>query len=104
MAAGKRRGNWPKDRRRREIRSWRKAMSSPAKPAVKTYQNYVNGQWISSSTGETFPVFDPSTEEVIAQVAAASASDVDKAVKAAPPPFDSGAWAATTAQDLSVIP
>jgi betaine-aldehyde dehydrogenase len=66
---------------------------------VKTYQNYVNGQWVSSSTGETFPVFDPSTEEVIAHVAAASASDVDKAVKAARAAFDSGPWPATTAQD-----
>src|SRR5258706_15885729 len=74
-------------------------MSSPAKPAVKTYQNYVNGQWTSSSTGATFSVFDPSTEEVIANVAAASASDVDKAVKAARAAFDSGPWPATTAQD-----
>src|ERR1700741_2208732 len=78
-------------------------MSSPAKPAVKTYQNYVNGQWVSSSTGETFPVFDPSTEEVIAHVAAASASDVDKAVKAARAAFDSGPWPATTAQDRGRI-
>jgi len=68
----------PKDRRRPEFAVWRRFMSSPAKPAVKTYQNYVNGQWTSSSTGATFPVFDPSTEEVIANVAAASASDVDK--------------------------
>jgi betaine-aldehyde dehydrogenase len=78
-------------------------MSSPAKSAVKTYQNYVNGQWISSSTGETFPVFDPSTEEVIAHVAAASATDVDKAVKAARAAFDSGPWPATTAQDRGRI-
>src|ERR1700756_1496440 len=78
-------------------------MSSPAKPAVKTYQNYVNGQWVSSSTGETFPVFDPSTEEVIAHVAGASASDVDKAVKAARAAFDSGPWPATTAQDRGRI-
>jgi betaine-aldehyde dehydrogenase len=78
-------------------------MSTPAKPAVKTYQNYVNGQWVSSSTGETFPVFDPSTEEVIAHVAAASASDVDKAVKAARAAFDSGPWPATTAQDRGRI-
>src|SRR6267378_2066086 len=70
-------------------------MSSPAKPAVKTYQNYVNGQWTSSSTGETFPVFDPSTEEVIANVAAANASEADKSVKAA--------RAATTAQDRGLI-
>ena len=78
-------------------------MSSPAKPVVKTYQNYVNGQWVSSSTGETFPVFDPSTEEVIANVAAANASDVDKAVKAARAAFDSGPWPATTAQDRGRI-
>jgi betaine-aldehyde dehydrogenase len=78
-------------------------MSSPAKPAVKTYQNYVNGQWVSSSTGQTFPVFDPSTEEVIAQVAEASANDVDKAVKAARTAFDSGPWPATTAQDRGRI-
>src|ERR1700731_3279801 len=78
-------------------------MSSPAKPAVKTYQNYINGQWVSSSAGETFPVFDPSTEEVIANVAAASAGDVDKAVKAARAAFDSGPWPATTAQDRGRI-
>src|SRR5260221_2417584 len=78
-------------------------MSSPAKPAVKTYQNYVNGQWVSSSTGATFPVFDPSTEEVIANVAAASAREVDKAVKAARAGFDSGPWPATTAQDRGRI-
>jgi len=78
-------------------------MSSPAKPAVKTYQNYVNGQWVSSSTCKTFPVFDPSTEEVIAQVAEASASDVDMAVKAARAAFDSGPWPATTAQDRGRI-
>src|SRR5579862_3202927 len=78
-------------------------MSSPAKPVVKTYQNYVNGQWVSSSTGKTFPVFDPSTEEVIAHVAEATAADVDKAVKAARAAFDSGPWPATTAQDRGRI-
>jgi betaine-aldehyde dehydrogenase len=78
-------------------------VSSPAKTAVKTYENYVNGQWVSSSTGQTFPVFDPSTEEVIAHVAAASANDVDKAAKAARAAFDSGPWPATTAQDRGRI-
>ena len=78
-------------------------MSSPAKPAVKTYQNYVNGQWVTSSSAETFPVFDPSTEEVIAHVASSSAADVDTAVKAARAAFDSGTWPATTAQDRGRI-
>ena len=78
-------------------------MSSPAKPAVKTYQNYVNGQWVSATGGATFPVYDPSTEEVIAQVAEATAADVDKAVKSARAAFDSGPWPATTAQDRGRI-
>jgi betaine-aldehyde dehydrogenase len=78
-------------------------MSSPAKPAVKTYQNYVNGQWVSAAGGATFPVYDPSTEEVIAHVAEATAADVDKAVKAARAAFDSGPWPATTAQDRGRI-
>jgi betaine-aldehyde dehydrogenase len=78
-------------------------MSSPAKPAVRTYHNYINGQCIPATSDQTFPVFDPSTEEVIAHVAAASAADVDKAVKAARSAFDSGPWPATTAQDRGRI-
>ena len=78
-------------------------MSTIAKPTVKTYQNYINGQWVASSSGETFPVFDPSTEETIAHVASATAADVDKAVKAARAAFDSGPWAQTTAQDRGRI-
>ncbi|MBI3406616.1 MAG: aldehyde dehydrogenase family protein, partial [Acidobacteria bacterium] len=78
-------------------------MSSIAKTSVRTYQNYISGQWIGSSSGETFPVYDPATEEVIAQVAAANATDVDLAVKAARTAFDSGPWATTTAQDRGRI-
>src|SRR5579864_8600754 len=78
-------------------------MSSIAKTSVRTYQNYVNGQWVGSASGETFPVYDPSTEEVIAQVASSNAADIDKAVKAARAAFDSGPWPATTAQDRGRI-
>ena len=74
-------------------------MSSSATAGVRTYQNYVNGKFEGSTSGKTFPVYDPSTEEVIAQVAAADAADVDRAVKAARAAFDSGPWAQTTAQD-----
>jgi betaine-aldehyde dehydrogenase len=78
-------------------------MSSIAKTSVRTYQNYVNGQWVSSASGETFPVYDPSTEDVIAQVSSSNASDVDKAVKAARAAFDSGPWSTTSAQDRGRI-
>src|SRR5438034_2501273 len=78
-------------------------MSSGATASVRTYQNYVNGKRESASSGKTFPVCDPSTEEVIAQVAASEAADVDRAVKAARAAFDSGPWPQTTAQDRGRI-
>jgi betaine-aldehyde dehydrogenase len=78
-------------------------MSSRATAGVKTYQNYIDGKWESNANGKTFPVYDPSTEEVIAQVAASEAADVDRAVKAARAAFDSGPWAQTTAQDRGRI-
>src|SRR5277367_4139633 len=78
-------------------------MSSSAQAGVRTYQNYIGGKWVASSAGETFPVYDPSTEEVIAHVASATAVDVDKAVKAARVAFDSGPWGQTTAVDRGRI-
>src|SRR5260370_8053063 len=78
-------------------------MSGSVKTEVRTYRNYVNGQWLASASGETFPVYDPSTEEVIARVSAAGKADVDVAVKAARDAFDSGPWAKTTAQDRGRI-
>jgi betaine-aldehyde dehydrogenase len=88
---------------RNQFQSVEDVMSSIAKTSVRTYQNYVSGQWVGSASGETFPVYDPASEEVIAQVASSDAADVDKAVKAARAAFDSGPWASTTAQDRGRI-
>src|SRR3982075_3763000 len=74
-------------------------MSSSVKTVVRAYQNYINGQRVKSSSGEMFPVYDPSTEEVIAQVASGTAADVDSAVKAARAAFDSGPWPQTSAAE-----
>ena len=78
-------------------------MSSGATTGVRTYQNFVNGRWENAASGKTFPVYDPSSEEVIAHVAAADAADVDRAVQAARAAFDSGPWPQTTAQDRGRI-
>ena len=74
-------------------------MSSSATMTAKNYKNFINNQWVESATKQTFPVYDPSTEEIIANVASANAADIDQAVKAARAAFDSGPWPATTAQD-----
>ena len=78
-------------------------MSSTAQLETKTYRNYIGGQWVASASGETFSVYDPSTEEAIARVAAADKSDVDRAVKAAREAFDSGPWSKSTAQERGRI-
>jgi len=78
-------------------------MSTSSKAGVQTYKNFINGKWVPAVSGATFPVYDPSTEEVIAQVASAAAPDVDQAVAAARAAFDSGPWPATTAQDRGKI-
>jgi aldehyde dehydrogenase (NAD+) len=52
----------------------------------------INNQWVDSASGKTFPTINPSTAEVITQVAEADAADVDKAVAAARAAFDKGPW------------
>ena len=74
-------------------------MPSAVQAEVKTYQMFVNGEWVGSRSGKSFPVYDPSTEEVIAQVPDANAEDVNRAVAAAKAAFEEGPWATTTAQE-----
>src|SRR5579864_8270378 len=52
----------------------------------------INGAWVDSASGKTFPTINPSSGEVITQVAESDATDVDKAVKAARTAFEGGAW------------
>src|SRR6202167_4351811 len=66
---------------------------------VKTYSMLIDGEWVASKTNKIFPVYDPSTEEVIAQVPDANADDVNRAVAAAKAAFEDGPWATTTAQE-----
>src|SRR6267154_2613828 len=66
---------------------------------VKNYHLFVNGEWTKSDSKKTFPVHDPASEEVIAQVPDANSEDVNRAVSAARAAFDEGPWASTTAQE-----
>src|SRR5689334_10393331 len=74
-------------------------MPGGIKTEVRTYQLYINGEWVDSKSNKTFPVYDPATEEVIAQAPDANADDVNRAVAAAKVAFEDGPWATTTAQE-----
>ncbi|HUK25323.1 MAG TPA: aldehyde dehydrogenase family protein [Terriglobales bacterium] len=52
----------------------------------------INGNWVDAVSGKTFPTYDPSTGEVLAQIAEGDRADIDLAVKAARKAFDSGPW------------
>jgi acyl-CoA reductase-like NAD-dependent aldehyde dehydrogenase len=44
---------------------------------------WIGGNWVDAESGKTYPVFNPATEEEIAQVPLGDKTDVDKAVAAA---------------------
>ena len=46
-------------------------------------KNYINGQWIESSTGEVIKVNDPATGKIIGEVSCAKEEEVNMAVEAA---------------------
>ncbi|HEY9615484.1 MAG TPA: CoA-acylating methylmalonate-semialdehyde dehydrogenase [Microcoleaceae cyanobacterium] len=60
-------------------------------------QNYINGQWVTSSTTEFLEVVNPATTEVLATVPLSLASEVDQATQAAATAFVS--WRRTPASD-----
>ncbi len=60
----------------------------------RTVPLVIDGKTVESSDGKTFETINPATEEVLANVAVASAKDVDSAVNAASKAFAGGVWSA----------
>ncbi len=58
----------------------------------KVFKQFINGKWVESASGETFPDYDPFTGEIFAAVPASIRADADRAVEAAAAAFP--AWAA----------
>ena len=63
-----------------------------APPKVATQKMFIDGKWVESVSGKTFETLNPSTGEVICEVAEGDKADVDLAVKAARKAFESGPW------------
>ncbi|MGA9527376.1 MAG: aldehyde dehydrogenase family protein [Terriglobales bacterium] len=59
----------------------------------------IDGKWVNSISGKTFPTYNPATGEVLVQVAEGDKADIDAAVKAARNAFDSGPWPRMTASE-----
>ena len=68
---------------------------------AKPHKILIDGKWVDAKSGETFPVEDPATEEVIAHVPAGDKADIDAAVAAARRAFETGPWSRILPGDRS---
>ena len=57
---------------------------------------FVNGEWVGAESKKTFQVFNPATEEVLAQVPDMDDNDTELAIKSAHTAFQT--WKNTTAK------
>ncbi|HSL98063.1 MAG TPA: aldehyde dehydrogenase family protein, partial [Candidatus Deferrimicrobiaceae bacterium] len=71
-------------------------------PTFRT-KAFIDGRFVDAASGETFATENPATGEVIAQVAAGGAEDVDRAVRAARGAFDDGRWSGLAPTDRKAI-
>jgi len=70
-------------------------------PGLLRTQAYINGEWVNADSGETFPVYNPASNEVIAEVASVGAAETRRAIEAAE--VARHAWAARSAHERSAI-
>lgn len=60
--------------------------------SLKTYQLYINNEFVDAAGGLTFNAVNPFNQEIIASCARGNASDTRKAILAAREAFDKGPW------------
>ncbi len=58
----------------------------------KTHKMLINGKWVDSASGKTFPTYNPATGDVLSNVAEGDKEDINRAVKAARAAFETGPW------------
>jgi aldehyde dehydrogenase (NAD+) len=68
------------------------ATATTSRPKVRLTKLFIDNEWVAPVDGSDFETYNPATGEVIAKVAAAGPSDIDKAVKAARRALESGSW------------
>lgn len=70
---------------------------------MKTYDLFINGQSVAPQSKKYFDSFNPFTGQVWAQIAQATAQDVDDAVQVAHRAFSEGPWSTMTATQRGLL-
>ena len=65
------------------------------------FGQFINGKWQKSSSGETYDVINPATEEIIGKASKANKEDIQKALKSAEQGFEG--WKNTSPWERSKI-
>lgn len=65
----------------------------------RKHKMLINGKWVDSASGKTFPTYNPATGEVMAQIAEGDREDINRAVQAARNAFDNGPWPRLTTSE-----
>ncbi|MBV8049534.1 MAG: aldehyde dehydrogenase family protein [Acidobacteriaceae bacterium] len=66
---------------------------------ARKHKMLINGKWVDSASGKTFPTYNPATGEVLAQIAEGDREDVNRAVHAARNAFEHGPWRRLTTSE-----
>ena len=70
-------------------------------PSLLKTRAFINGEWVEADSGETFPVYNPATNEVIVEVASVGAAETRRAIEAAEAARHD--WAARSAHERSAV-
>jgi aldehyde dehydrogenase (NAD+) len=78
-------------------------MARPEKPKIRLTKLFIDNNWVDPAEGGSFETINPATGEPIARVAAGTAADIDRAVKAARRALESGPWSKMDAADRGLV-
>lgn len=70
---------------------------------VKELKLYINGEWVSSTSGAKKEIMNPATQEVIAIAPRGTKEETEQTIKIAKQTFDDGIWSACTAKERAVV-
>jgi phenylacetaldehyde dehydrogenase len=69
----------------------------------RKHKMLINGKWVESASGKTFPTYNPATGEVMAEIAEGDREDINRAVQAARNAFENGPWPRLTASERGCL-
>jgi len=75
----------------------------PAATGARTYEQFINGQWVAVATGETYERRNPATGALVETIPWGGVEDTRKAIDAARAAFDSGTWSKAPATQRATV-